>query len=286
MPQTIDEAISILAKYGNKAKILAGGTDLLVKMRQRVLTPGCVVSVNKIKGLNAIDGDPKGELRIGAATTMRSIESSRVVQDYYTVLHEAVCQIGTAQVRNMATIGGNLCNASPAADTAPPLISLGAEIKIVSAPGNRETTRLIPIEGFFAGPGKTILQSDEMLTEIRLKPIAKGTGCAFLKIGRLGVDISKVSAAACIRIVDGVCKVARISLGAVAPTPIRAKKAEITLEGKKICEDIVAEAGDAGAEEIRPVKDMRSTADYRREVSKVIVRRVIIRACQRAGVDV
>ncbi len=277
-PGTIEEATSLLAKYGENAKVIAGGTDLLVKMKKREVKPEYLVNVKKIRNLNFIT-EEGGLLRIGATTSLRKIEKSQLVKEKYLVLFEAVRSIGTVQIRNMGTIGGNICNASPAADTASALLSLDARVKISSSQGGRT----IPLEKLFTGPGKTVLSSDELLTEIQIPSLPPSTGSTFLKIARVRADIAKINVATVIGRKGDICKFCRIALGAVAPTPIRMRRAEEMLNGKKFEEKLVEEIAQGISEETRPISDVRSTAEYRKDVSEVLVKRAINIAWRKSG---
>ena len=227
-PRTVEEAVRVLFMYGEKAKVLAGGVDLVPRMRQRKIKPECVVSINGITALNYIKSNRAG-LRIGALTALRAIELSPVVQRDYMVLYEAIRGIASTQVKSMGTAVGNLCVATPASDVAPPLSVLGAKLKIASTAAERA----IPIENLFIGVSKTILQPGEIVTEILLpRPLPK-TGSAFLKLVRTAADIAKVNVAVTVTIADDIFKEAKIALGSVAPTLIRARKAETALRGKK-----------------------------------------------------
>jgi CO/xanthine dehydrogenase FAD-binding subunit len=277
-PKTVSDAVSLLVSYGEEAKILAGGTDLLVLMRSRALRPQCIIDITRVPGLDYISYHDEDGLRIGALATLRAVELSKVVKDKYLVLYEAVQQMGSTQVKNMGTVVGNLCRASPAADTAPPLLVLEAEVRIA---GPIET-RTVPLEGFFIGPGQTVLEYYEMVTEIIVPGLPAGTGMAFLRATRVAADLAKVNVAAAVTVKNGACEDARIALGGVAPTPIRARKAEEVLKGEKLGDGVVQEAAEIAATEIRPIDDLRSSAEYRQELSKVLVRRAIRLSQQRA----
>ncbi len=276
-PATIEEAVSLLDKYRKGAAVLAAGTDLLVRMKKGEIEPKCLINVMEIQDLNYLIEE--GGLRIGAATPLRKIEKSKIVEQKYSALYEGVRALGKVQVRNMGTIAGNICNASPAADTATPLLSLSAKVKISSPRGDR----VVPLDEFFAGPGKTVLLPNELLTEVQIPSPPKMAGSAFLKISRVAADLSKVNAAAMIERVGGTCKSCRIALGAVAPTPVRVKRAEGILNGKKFDEEIIKSAARAASEEIKPITDVRSTAEYWKEVSKVLVEEVLKKAWDRAS---
>ena len=275
-PRTVKEAVELLTKYGGEAKILAGGTDLIVRMKQRFIEPKYIINIKKIKELNFIE-DRGDYLAIGAATKLREIEKSGIVKRKFEALYEAVRSMASVQIRNMATIGGNLCNASPAADTAPPLLVFEAKLKIVGPNGER----VVPINEFFLGPGKTVLKPNEILTEIQIPYQPEDTGSAFIKIARVAMDLAKVNVAVALRTEGSIVKWVRIALGAVAPTPIRAYKTEEFLVGKELNEETLKEAAEIVKTEVKPITDIRSTAEYRREVSGVIVKDALLRAYER-----
>lgn len=277
-PRTVEEVVRILFMYGGEAKVLAGGVDLVPKMRKRQIQPKCLVSIQRIPGIDYIEGDGAEGLRIGALTSLRSIELSPAIQKDYELLHEAIHQIASIQVKNMGTAVGNLCVATPASDIALPLLVLGAKLRIVGLTQERN----VPIEKFFIGVGQTVLQPSEIVTEVLLPSPPAATGGAFLKLVRTATDVAKVNVAVTVTVTDGICQDVKIALGSVAPTPIRANKAEEALKGKKLDQETIAEAAETAAEETKPIDDIRSTAEYRKEVTKVLVRRAIEKASKRA----
>ncbi len=277
-PKTVAEACSLLSQYKEKAKVIAGGTDLLVQMKERTITPQYLIGLNGIANLDYIEHS-EARLRIGALASLNSIAGSPLVREKFALLADAMSTIGTIQVRNRGTIGGNLCNAAPSADSAPPLIILGAQVKVVGEQGER----VIPLEGFFTGPGETTLQAGEILTEVQIPDIPPNTGGTYLKLfARSAIDIAAVGVAALLTAKDGTCSDAKIALGAVAPTPIRAKEAEKSIIGKKIEKDLIEKVAELASEESRPISDIRSSAEYRREMVKVLTRRAITQAWERA----
>lgn len=277
-PKSLEEASSLLAQYGQKSSILAGGTDLLVQMKSRQKTPKYVIDIKRIPGLSRIECDETMGLRIGSLATIHDIETSEIIQKKFPIILETARTFGSVQVRNMATLGGNLCNASPAADMAPPLLVLDAKVQAMGRRGERT----VSLDGFFLGPSKTMLEKDEILTEIQVPDLSPNTGTAFFKIGRVKSDLAKVNVAVALVIKEGdFCEEARIALGAVAPTPIRARRAEKALRGRRIDGETMNEAAEAVDTEIEPITDVRSTAEYRREVSKVLVKRGIQKSLER-----
>lgn len=276
-PETIQEVVRLLDKYGTDAKVIAGGTDLLVQMKQGTARPSYLISVKKISELNHIVEDKK--LRIGAAVLLREVLNFCAKNGRYSAFSEAIRSLGKVQVRNMGTIGGNLCNASPAADSAPPLLVFDARVKLSNLGGER----VIPLEDFFRGVNVTAMAANEILTEIQISQIPEGFGSAFLKIARVGADISKVSAAVAVERKADVCVSCRIALGAVAPVPMRVKGAEKLLIGKRVEAGLPEEVGRKSAEEIKPLTDLRSTVEYRKQVAAVLVRDALWKAWLRAG---
>jgi len=264
-PRSLKEALELLDRYGDQARILAGGTDLLVKMKARLVEPRVVINVKKIDGLRYIVEDGE-QVRIGALTRLRDVENSELVKKYIPALHDAVKSMGSIQIRNMATIGGNLCNASPAADTAPPLLVHNAKVVLSSVGGDR----VLPLADFFKGPGLTVLKPNELLREIIVEKSIAGSS-AFKKVSRVAVDLAIASAAIYVEVEDGFIRNARIALGSVAPKPLRAVKTESLLRGLRINSREMLNVLKTIDEEISPITDVRSTAEYRRYVSKVLV---------------
>ena len=264
-PRSLKEVLELLDRYGDQARILAGGTDLLVKMKARLVEPRVVINVKKIDGLRYIVEDGE-QVRVGALTRLRDVENSELVKKYIPALHDAVKSMGSIQIRNMATIGGNLCNASPAADTAPPLLVHNAKVVLSSVGGDR----VLPLAEFFKGPGLTVLKPNELLREIIVEKSIAGSS-AFKKVSRVAVDLAIASAAVYVEVEDGFIRNARIALGSVAPKPLRAVKTESLLRGLRIDSREVLNALKTIDEEISPITDVRSTAEYRRYVSKVLV---------------
>jgi len=271
-PNSLKEAIKVLSIKVKDTKVIAGGTDLLNAMRDGETGFKCLVDLKGIKELDYIKYKAKEGLRIGALTRIRDIETSSEIRKKYPLLSEAAHTIGSVQIRNMATIGGNLCNAAPSADMAPALIALGAKGKVQGAKGKRT----IPIEDFFVGPGETQLKKGEILTEIVVPNLAKDTCGVYIKHGlRKAMDIAIVSVCVLITRGNGKLKGAKIVLGAVAPTPLRAKNAEKILLDGNLNEDSIKEAAEEAAKACLPISDIRGSEWYRREIVKVLVRRGI-----------
>ena len=276
-PKTIEEAILQLNTYGNKAKVIAGGTDLIVQMKMDMVHPEYLINIARIPALRYLIHD-KG-LRVGALTPFQELQKWILIREKYTALFEAAQSVSRTQIKNMGTVGGNLCNASPAADSAPPLLVLGGRLKLVG--GGSE--RVVPLEDFYVGPGKTVLSSKELLIEVQLPESKDGTGSAFLKVVRVAADPAKLNVAVAIEREKDVCKDCRIALGSVAPKPFRTIEAEDILKGKRLTMDLIEKTSQRASEEIQPITDIRSTVEYRREVTKVIVRDAIKLAWERAA---
>ncbi len=262
-----------MSRKASEAKVIAGGTDLVVQMKDQLVAPKRVISLLKIPELSGIKKRGKG-LRIGALVKHATLENSPALKDGWDILACAAHKIGSPQVRNLGTVGGNLCNASPAADLALPLLVLGAEIVLSS----HRRERRIPLDAFFTEPGKTVLVKDEILREVLIPQVPAGSVWAFLKLGRRkSMDLTVASAAVLLTLEPRkkICLRARLALGAVSPTPMRAKETEKFLEGKVLDEEVIRRAGERAQRECRPISDIRGSAEYRKEMVKVLVERAI-----------
>lgn len=272
-PTRIDDALRVLARYGPDARVLAGGTDLMIAMRERGLRPSCLVDLRRIGGLAKVTLDPTCRLNLGALVPVRDVERTADIRAGFPVLASAAGMLASVQVRNLATIGGNICNASPAADLAPPLLVLDAEVTAVGPAGERT----FPIAALFAGPGRTTL-SGEILTGFSVGPMPAGSRAVYLKHGpRNAMDIALVGVAV-LAIPDATGKTfgdVRIALGSVAPTPIRVPAAEAILRGAPICQEAIDEAADVAARESSPISDLRATGEYRRAMVRALTRRAL-----------
>ena len=276
-PKTIQESLELLDQYNGDARLIAGGSDLLVQMKHGTVNPKYLINISKILELKYIKNN--GSLHIGAATTLHDVLSFCGRDREFPALLEAIKSLGTVQIRNVGTIGGNICNASPAADSAPPLLVLDARVKLLSVRGER----VLPLTDFFKGVNITVMAPNEILAEIEIPEVQPGRGSAFAKITRVGVDISKVNAAAMVQRDGEICASCRIALGAVAPVPMRVEQAEKLVLGKKMEHGLLEEVGKKATEEIKPVSDTRSTAEYRKKTAAVLVKEVLLRAWQRAA---
>jgi len=275
-PKTIEEAVSMLCQYDGKARVIAGGTDLMVQIKNKAIKPKYVIDITAIPDFDNINYDDKRGLKIGALTTIRDIETSAEIQRRYPIIHQATSQLGSVAIRNVATIGGNLCNAAPSAETAPALIGLSASVRIIGPDGEK----VLPVEKFFTGPGTTVLKKGELLAEIQVPTPSPNTKSAYLKHSIRKVDLAIVSVAVVITLApqSGECRDIRIVLGAVAPTPMRALKAEEILRGKKFDESLINESARIASAEARPITDVRASAEYRAEMVAVLTRRTINKA--------
>jgi len=279
-PNTIQEALHLLDQYGSDANVIAGGTDLLVQMKNEVISPSHLINIMKISEMSFIKAE-EGWLRIGAATKWHEVVEFCAKDRKYTALYEASCSLGKVQVRNMGTIGGNLCTASPAADSAPALLVFNSRVKLTSAQGER----IINLEDFFKGVNLTAMAPNEIMTEIQISSIHNGMGSAFMKITRVGADISKISCAVALERQGDICASCKIAMGAVAPVPMRIDQANRIVIGKKVDASLVEEMGKKVSEEINPITDIRSTAEYRRKTAAILLKDVFWKAWHRAGGD-
>jgi CO/xanthine dehydrogenase FAD-binding subunit len=277
-PKDLTEASSLLASKDLPAKALAGGTDLLVQWRRGKVSPACLVDLKGL-GLNQIAKTVEGDLRIGALCTLNSVLENEIVRKQYPILIDSIAELASVQVRHRATLGGNLCNASPAADTASPLLALKATATLSGPQG----TRKLPLAQFFQGPGQTCLLSGELLTEIVLPMPSERSGGVYLKMKRSAMDLALVGVAVFLVMENQEeCSEGRIFLGAVAPIPLYAQRASETLR-KTLLTKEMGKAATLAAEEARPIDDVRATAWYRKKVVRVLTERAIQRAGRRAA---
>jgi len=275
-PATLAEASRLLKENGPGGRFLAGGTDLVIAMKEKGLLPKYVVDLKRVPGLSGIRENNDGTITIGALTTMYAIETSPVITKKYPFLAQSAAEVGSIQIRNRATIGGNMANATPSADVAPGLIALNATAKIASA----DAERTVALEEFFRGPGQNIMNADEILTEITIPKTGAQLVGEYIKFSpRDMMDLAYIGVAVAYNLgSDKKCQGVRIVLGAVAPTPIRAKNSEALLEGKALTEELATKVGDEAAKESKPISDVRSSADYRRAMVGVMTKRAILNA--------
>ena len=276
-PNSLSGILEILSQNDSGTSLLAGGTDLLVLLKQEKIKPRLLLDVKKAPELDFIE-ERKGNVCIGAAVSLTRIKDFAEQHAGLAGLYECLKNLAKVQVRNMGTLAGNLCNASPAADSAPILLAMGASVKLVSA----ESERTVALKDFFLGPRKTVLAANELMTEICIPLPAAGEGNAFGKLARVGSDISKVTCAVAVSKEGGKCARCRIAMGAVAPTPVRLYPVEEAVSGGSPDEALLSKAVDKLLSEINPIDDVRSTAEYRREACGVLFRDVFESAWQRA----
>ncbi|MEQ8923206.1 MAG: xanthine dehydrogenase family protein subunit M [Marinovum algicola] len=269
-PSTLDEASRLLIELGDKAHVLAGGTDLFVEIRERLRDVSDVVNIKRIPGMNDITWDPNVGLTFGALVTARQLETLKGVQQTYPNFAEALSQLGSIQVRNRATVLGNICRASPSADTIPPLIADGAIIHVYTPKGMRR----MPLAGFFTGPGRTQLGRGDIATGLVVPAPTPGSGRSYIKHGRRkAMELATVGVAVSLERKGGICTDARIALGAVGPVVLRAAEAEAVVKGQPLSDDIIHRAGAAAMAACTPISNVRASADYRREMVGVLTRR-------------
>ena len=278
-PSTLADALKIMKAHGDKARPICGGTDLLIQMRAGVRQPDFIVDIKRIKEMRELKFNARSGLRLGAAVSCIDVAENGEMQRYYPGLTEAAHLIGSLQIQNRASVGGNLCNGSPAADTTPALIALRARGRIVGPRSERE----VPVEEFVVSPGRTILKPGELLVQLLIPAPAPHSSDAYLRfIPRNEMDIAVVGVGASVTLSGDTVKAARIGLGAVAATPLFADKASESLIGKKLDEQALATAARLASEKASPIDDMRGTAEYRNHVTGVLTRRALTIAVERA----
>lgn len=280
LPGSVDECLRVLRERGPEAKLVAGGTDLLPQLKNGLLRPACVVDLSGVVQLRRLERVEGRGLRIGASVTARTIEQDPDIRSSYPALAESAALIGSVQVRNLATVGGNLCNAAPSADLAPPLLALDAEAVIAGPTGERR----VPLQSFLVGVRRTVLAPDELLLELVVPAPGPRSGGSYLRhTPRRELDIAVVGVASQITLSDGVCARARIALAAVAPTPLRATAAEQALEGRPLTAEQIERAAALAVDAARPISDQRGSAEFRRHLVRVLTRRTLSIALERAG---
>jgi carbon-monoxide dehydrogenase medium subunit len=275
-PKNLKEVNATLKEFGSDAKLIAGGTALVIMMKQRLVRPTCLVSLRSVRGLNGIELK-NGGIAIGGLATHREVEGSVLIRRRLPMLAETYHHVATLRVRNMATVGGGLAHADPNQDPPPSLIALGATVKATSANGSR----VIPLDEFFKDYYETVLEQDEIITEVMVPKPAPNTGAAYIKfLPRTADDYATVSAAAVLTLDKTKKTIAdvRIALGSVGVTPIRAKEAEDLLRGQPLKADAFAAAGEKAKEAVDPVSDFRGSAGYKKDMAAVFVRRALEKA--------
>lgn len=273
-PSTLEEALQVLSQTEGLVKPLVGGTDLIAQIKERRVAPSLVLNIKEIAEAKVLDYDPAEGLRIGAAVSCSSVASYAPVAAHYPSVAQACLLVGSTQIQNRGSVGGNVCNAAPSADTVPPLLTYDA-VAVIAGPGE---TRRVPLEDFFQGPGRNVLQRQELLIEVLLPPPPANSSSRYLRfIPREEMDIAVAGVGSMVAIdpQTKICTRARIALASVAPTPIRAKEAEKRLEGGPLTEEAIQEAGELAASACSPISDIRGSAAYRRELVKVLTRRTL-----------
>jgi carbon-monoxide dehydrogenase medium subunit len=278
-PANLEEVFALLAEHGDQARVIAGGTSLIIWMRQRLLMPKVVVSLAGLANFDGIRFSAQDGLRIGAGARHRDIERSPLVKEHYPLLHETFRKVAQPRIRNMGTVGGNLAGGDPLTDPGASLITLDAEVTLASSAGKRT----MPLEEFFVDYYQTALNPGELLTEIHVPP-PKRSGWSHIKFTPRSVeDFATVGVALTIDTNGGTCGDVRLALNSVAPTIMRAKRAEAVLRGQPMTEAAIREMGEIAATEVDPTDDNRGSADYKRDLVKVLVRRAAQEAMQRVG---
>ncbi len=279
---SIDEACDLLATHGNQAGLLAGGPDLLLKMRRRETSPAYIIGLKGVAELSGVRTLADGGIAIGAMTTMKALMSSPIVREKYGVLAEAAAGIGGPELRNVATIGGNLAGALPCADLPPALITLGATVRLKSRNGER----VVSVEDLFPQFGMTVARPDELLTIIQLPSVPSFSGGAYLKFhDRQSMDMTTVGVSAFVTWDEGshVFRDVKIGLSSSAPVPMRARKAEAVLRGRACADDVLEEAALAVCEEADPRTSWRATREFRFELLRSLTKRAVRGAREKAA---
>ena len=281
-PTSLAEATRIMLDGGPGGYFLAGGTDLVIAMKEKGLVPRYVVDLKRIPSLSGIREEADGGITIGALTTMREVEISPLIVGRYPFLAQSAAEVGSIQIRNRATIGGNMANATPSADVAPPLLALDARARVAGAGGER----VMDLKDFFRGPGQTVAEPGDILTEIMIPPRDPRLVGEYIKFSpRDMMDLAYIGVAVTLTLAeaDRRCESAAIALGAVSPTPMRAPGAEAVLAGQVLTEELAAEAGRKAADECNPISDVRSSAEYRRAMVRVNTKRALLNAAAGGG---
>jgi CO/xanthine dehydrogenase FAD-binding subunit len=280
VPRSLTDAVALLSQHGARARVLAGGTDLIVQLREHLREYDVIVDGKRVPELTALTFDATEGLTLGAAVPCARIYEHPTVREHYPGLVDATEIIGGIAIQSRASVGGNLCNSGPAADSIPPLIAYGAVARIAGPSGERE----VPVEQFCTAPGRNVLQPGELLVSLRLPAPAPRTGGRYLRfIPRNEMDIAEVGVGACLTLAaDGAVVAARIAVAAVAPTPLYVPEAGAALVGRPLSDETVAAAADAAQAAARPIDDMRGTAEHRRHLVAVLTRRAVRGAAERA----
>lgn len=279
-PDSLGEALSHLQEYGDDAKVLAGGTALTIMMKQRLVMPDVLISLHRVQGLNTVN-EADGSLHLGGLLTHRGAESTPLLQAQLPVLAETFAHVATVRIRNMATVGGSLAHADPNQDPPITLLALGAQVRIASANGERQ----VPLVDFFTDYYETVLQPEELVTAVHVPIPAPHTGTAYLKfLPRSADDYATVGVAASVQLnpATGACEDCRIGMGCVGVTPLRATDAEALVRGQQHSDDLLRAASEAAQQATDPISDTRGSADYKRAMAGVFVKRALAQAWQQA----
>lgn len=278
-PTTLKKAFSLMEKHGDEGRVIAGGTSLIIMMRQRLLVPKVLISLERIPKFGKISYSAKDGLRIGAGARHRDIELAPAVKKHYPLLHETFRKVAQPRIRNMGTIGGNLAAGDPLTDPGASLIALDAQVTLSSSKGDRK----LPLDEFFIDYYQTALEPNELLTEIHVPPPQRPSWAHIKFTPRSIEDFATVGVAVTLKANNGTCEDVRIGLNSVASTIVRARKAEEILRGKPITDAALAEMGEVAATECDPTDDNRGSAEYKLDLVKVLVRRAAAEALERAG---
>ena len=278
-PTSLKKVFSLMEKHGEHGRVMAGGTAMIIMMRQRLLMPKVVISLNRVPKFDKITYSAKDGLRIGAGARHRDIELSTAVQQHYPLLHETFRKVAQPRIRNMGTVGGNLAGGDPLTDPGASLIALDAEVTLVSSKGQRT----LPLDEFFIDYYQTAMEPGELLTEIRVPPPSRPAWAHIKFTPRSVEDFATVGVAITLNAKNGVCEDVRLGLNSVSSTIVHAKKAEEVLRGNAITDDLLREMGEIAAGECDPTDDNRGSAEYKRDLVKVLVPRAATEAINRAG---
>ncbi|MCH8349273.1 MAG: xanthine dehydrogenase family protein subunit M [Chloroflexi bacterium] len=279
--RTLRQAISLGQRYGLRARFVAGSTDFLIRWRQGVWQPEYVINIQHISSLSRVSYNSRDGLRLGSLVTVQTLESHPIIRRRYPALSASAASFAGVQVRNLATVGGNVCNASPAGDTLPALLAFEASCRIAGPGGER----WLPLDQFFTGPGQTALEPGEVLAELRLPPPLPDTGSLYIKHSpRGGMDIATLGVASVVSLQEqgSVFGDVKIALGAVAPTPIRAYTAEEMLRGRAITPELIGAAAAEAESRVTPIDDLRGSALHRKSMVRVLTQRTLERAVDMA----
>ena len=277
-PKNLNDLLNNKKETEGRGEVIAGGTNLIPQIKEKLKSPDFLIDVGDLQELSQIK-EENGVITIGAGTTIADIASSEIIKSKSPILASAARQLGNPLIRNRATIGGNIADASPAADTAPPLLALEAFLCLESEGGEQ---REVPLDQFFTGPNQTVMKENEVITKICFKEPEDPINGAYIKLGlRNAMAISVVSVAVMLKIEKGVCRKARIALGSVAPRPVRAYGVEKSLEGKELNRDVIEASANEVSKDISPISDIRASAEYRQHTSSVLLKRAILEARDR-----